>query len=135
MFDAAAYMKNRREQRRNYLIGLAGGKCIKCRRTDNLNFDHRDPRTKLFELSGWGLDKSMELILIEFAKCDLLCEDCHIEKTRTNGDHGKITGSARFFLHGTARNYLEQGCRCERCKNARREHRAGLLGYNDLYFE
>ncbi len=87
--DPAAYaqymrgaMRRRRQQRRATLIEMAGGVCITCSSDQELNFDHRDPATKLFELSGCALDKAWAKILEEYAKCDLLCRPCHLVKTR-----------------------------------------------------
>jgi hypothetical protein len=130
MTNMALYMKNRREERRNHLITLAGGYCKCCGSTESLQFDHRDPTSKLFELCGPELDKSMELIMIEFAKCDLLCAICHLSKTLRNKETIVNRTPAQPFIHGTARTYLKQGCRCVICSNARKMHRAGKLEFN-----
>ena len=65
------------------LIHRAGGKCQRCGYNKSIRalcFHHRDPATKLFGLSLnllWS--KSKVLIETEFAKCDLLCANCHME--------------------------------------------------------
>jgi len=69
--------------RKAVLIENCGGGCKlcgynKCNRS--LSFHHRDPSTKIFGLTLnllWS--KSMEEILIEAEKCDLLCMNCHAE--------------------------------------------------------
>lgn len=132
MFDAAAYMKARRKQRRERLIELAGGKCIRCGTKHNLEFDHRDPTQKLFELSGCALDKPLNVIMRELAKCDLLCKDHHLEKTRENRDATRYRPAHKGYTHGTARSYLGQPCRCQLCCKARKEYRNGRLGYDEV---
>lgn len=46
-----------------------------------MDFDHRDPGTKIASIgqmiSGW----SFETIAAEIAKCDLVCSNCHRERT------------------------------------------------------
>lgn len=43
-----------------------------------LDFHHKDPSTKLFEVSGRGLtNHSRSAILDEIAKCEVLCANCH----------------------------------------------------------
>lgn len=45
-----------------------------------MHFDHRDPSTKLFNI-GHIVTRSMTLILAEIEKCDLVCANCHAERT------------------------------------------------------
>lgn len=54
--------------------------CTKCDESHpaTLDFHHRDPKTKLANISklvksGYGV----EILLAEIAKCDLLCANCH----------------------------------------------------------
>lgn len=43
-----------------------------------LDFHHRDPNTKSFDIShAISIGMSDELIGIEIAKCDVLCRNCH----------------------------------------------------------
>ncbi len=47
-----------------------------------MDFDHRDPKTKSFALaSGHALLKSRDLLLVEIAKCDVVCANCHAIRT------------------------------------------------------
>lgn len=43
-----------------------------------MDFDHRDPTTKVKTV---GLIKSERDILTEIAKCDLVCANCHRDRT------------------------------------------------------
>ena len=57
-----------------------GDKCNKCNQTfpyQVYNFHHVDPKTKSFEWSSLRL-QSIETILTELAKCELLCANCHL---------------------------------------------------------
>jgi hypothetical protein len=43
-----------------------------------MEFDHRDPKTKLFALtSSRAMLKRREELLAEIAKCDIVCANCH----------------------------------------------------------
>lgn len=71
--------------RRAMLIDLLGGKCVDCGGTSKLEFDHRDPTQKLFNIGKKGHRKLDPTPLAELAKCQLRCYDCHKVKTRTDG--------------------------------------------------
>jgi hypothetical protein len=48
-----------------------------------MDFDHRDPREKSFNLcSGRAALKNRDQILAEAAKCDVVCANCHRLRTR-----------------------------------------------------
>jgi hypothetical protein len=66
---------------REILIEKMGGKCVECGCTETLEFDHIDPSTKLFNIAA-GYTKPKETLLAEVAKCQLLCNKCHIDKTK-----------------------------------------------------
>jgi len=77
------YQKMRGLKRKLELIKLAGGACVKCGYSKNISafdFHHRNPDEKDFKLDMRKLsNSSMESILSEFEKCDLLCSNCHRE--------------------------------------------------------
>lgn len=55
-------------------------KCEKCgfSHPAALDFHHRDPKTKLFDISLTKITQSnQEKIFAEIAKCDVLCANCH----------------------------------------------------------
>lgn len=57
-----------------------------------MDFDHRDPKTKLFNLgAGKSLLKNRALLEAEVAKCDIVCVNCHRIRTHT------------AFMNGTMR--------------------------------
>jgi hypothetical protein len=103
------YYRERRRQAIEYL----GGKCVKCGSTDDLQFDHVDPKTKAVEISKSTLKK--EVFWAEVKKCQLLCGKCHSEKSVV--DVGNKP--ARSF-HGTLSTY--RYCKCEACKKAHSDY-------------
>jgi 5-methylcytosine-specific restriction endonuclease McrA len=72
------YYKNRA-----FLIDYLGGKCTACGTTENLEFDHKDPKEKSFSISGNLKQSINERMMKEIDKCHLLCSDCHKKKTFT----------------------------------------------------
>lgn len=74
------YQNRRRDKLRQELIAMLGGKCAQCDETAGLQFDHVDPKTKLFAIAC-GLDKPRQVLLDEVAKCQLLCFPHHKEKS------------------------------------------------------
>ena len=81
------------KERREQLIEQLGGKCVGykkvCGVTENLQFDHKDPRTKSFTIAP-KLTSSIEVLYEEVDKCQLLCPDCHLEKTKEDYLNGRI---------------------------------------------
>lgn len=95
------YMAERRARVRAEMIAYLGGQCFRCDATDDLDFDHKNPQTKLFPIAS-GLDRSRAELLAEVDKCQLLCRVHHLEKTREDGPQpnracGERVGSARLL--------------------------------------
>jgi len=132
MVDNSTYSKIRRQERRLLAFELLGDKCVKCGSTDNLEFDHIDPTTKHYCISEI-LAFRMEKLLAELSKCQLLCTDCHREKT--SNWHKTYFAHNRNFsphVHGTARTYHELKCHCEPCQLAKRLYRQKLISYTEV---
>lgn len=74
------YMKRCWKRRRENAVKLLGGKCVVCGKTEELEFDHIEPKTKLMsiaKMSGLSEQRFQE----ELKKCQLLCHKHHVEKT------------------------------------------------------
>lgn len=74
----------RRREIKQKLVKEAGGKCIKCGYDKclwALQFDHRNPEEKLTEIAKLVMQRRLQIALEEIKKCDLLCANCHAEKT------------------------------------------------------
>ena len=111
--------ERQREYNRNWIAArraqwlAANGPCARCKTQERLTIDHIDPRAKVAH-SVWSWTKSRRLA--ELAKCQVLCESCHLKKSITNGDLVRNRPAVR---HGTLSMYGMRGCRCEPCKDAR----------------
>jgi 5-methylcytosine-specific restriction endonuclease McrA len=101
-----------RRERRKKLIKLKGGVCISCGSTEELEFDHKEPREMTFRISQ-KLRCSMTILLRELEKCQLLCRGCHISKTRK-----ERASQTPPIKHGSSSTYTNRKCRCTDCRSA-----------------
>lgn len=74
-------MKLRYKQRRDAAIVYLGGKCIDCGRTSELEFDHKNPKDKSFNMGEIFAGKRKEVLQAEVDKCELRCIPCHGHRT------------------------------------------------------
>ena len=96
-----------------------GKSCVECGDTKKLELDHIDPSKKVTH-NVWSWTESRRSK--ELAKCQALCEECHLKKTSkdraTQIDHGSY--AMRWHL----------GCECEKCKEyvrgSKRKSRASI---------
>lgn len=77
---------NRRIKIKQYIFNYLSSKsCNQCGISDVLvlEFDHKNPKRKSFNLGQAFMDKSMTLKKVEqeIAKCVVLCSNCHKHKT------------------------------------------------------
>jgi hypothetical protein len=118
--NRAAYQRgyNRawKQARRDRLIEMLGGKCVRCGATEDLEFDHIDPSTKVFAVSA-GLSRAWDALVEEASKCQLLCKPCHVAKGAEDRPELK---------HGTYHVYWYWNCRCDLCKAANARKSADL---------
>ena len=107
-----AYQKERYVKNKAEAAALLGGVCVKCGASENLQFDHIDPATKvknvtlMFNPLAWR---------DEIKKCQLLCPPCHTDKTIVDLNRTKAVGT-----HGTLSSYRH--CKCDLCKAAKQAH-------------
>lgn len=79
-----AASKARYDMIRNKLNELKDRPCADCSNRYPyfvMDFDHRDPSTKEFEIADKVKSYSPERILNEAAKCDVVCANCHRLRT------------------------------------------------------
>jgi predicted HNH restriction endonuclease len=75
--------KIRRWEKKKKLLELAGSKCQICgfdRFVTALEFHHKDPSQKLFDLNtarDWDFKKIQKVLEEEIQKCILVCANCH----------------------------------------------------------
>ncbi len=69
--------------------------CVDCGERDItvLEFDHRDPMEKSFEIGEGTFDRPAHSLLAEVAKCDVRCANCHRRK------HQMESNTRRFSLY------------------------------------
>lgn len=90
------YMLKRYHKRMAYARELLGNKCAKCGKTEKLDIDHIDPTKKSFTIANIIGNCPEKKLLEELKKCQLLCRDCHVKKTRK--DFGYKDGAALVNL-------------------------------------
>lgn len=60
-----------------------------------LEFDHRPDEEKLFHISDRMTTGTVESLLEEIAKCDIVCANCHRIRTVTKNQFGQDFGAVR----------------------------------------
>jgi hypothetical protein len=71
------YGKAKYAHRRREAIKYLGGKCVDCGFTNMLEFDHKDPKHKSFDLSKEFASMAEIKLYEEIDKCELRCVGCH----------------------------------------------------------
>ena len=104
-YDLARY-----HSRREKFVALLGGKCSDCDCSVDLEFDHVDPKTKLFNIGAIILHGDGK-VLAELAKCVLRCKPCH--KLKSDAEQSVNHGGG---LTGV------KNCRCELCGSLKNEY-------------
>ena len=104
------------DKQRNTAIALLGDKCFQCNSKNNLEFDHVDWRTKMCEISTLLAAENRARLTEELTKCQLLCHDCHVRKTRQDQSEMKT----KPLNHGSMHAWMRKKCRCDICLSARR---------------
>lgn len=98
----------RAKRRTNFFTGKS---CVECGSKEKLELDHIDPAEKITH-NIWSWSKVRRDL--EIAKCQILCQKCHKEKTKLwNFQRRK---------HGLT--WYGYGCRCEICFVAQQKHNA-----------
>jgi hypothetical protein len=80
-------VSQRRRNIKKQAVAYLGGKCKNCgynKFMSALQFHHKNPNEKDFNIAEKGRIKSFDLIKSELDKCDLLCSNCHAEEHENN---------------------------------------------------
>jgi 5-methylcytosine-specific restriction endonuclease McrA len=84
--------RDRYHRLRSEFIESQGSRCAICHGTENLEIDHVDPTTKKHRVCNlWN--RREEVRTAELAKCQVICNQCHKDKTLTG--HDKREGKKR----------------------------------------
>lgn len=111
--DINKYVLDRYHNRRQDAIAFLGYVCAVCGDSTDLEFDHIDPASKSFTI-GSNTSINEEDFWLEIAKCQLLCKDCHKEKTRRQ----------RGVKHGGGKSG-KRNCPCNLCRARKAEYMRG----------
>lgn len=102
------YIAKRYKRLRSEWIERLGGKCVMCGSEDNLEFDHIDASQKKYNVSKILSTHSKQKVEEEMAKCQLLCSECHLEKSLREDDILNVE-------HGGGLSG-KKNCPCDLCK-------------------
>ncbi len=82
------------ENRALMLAYLLAHPCVDCGEAHPvmLDFDHRDPAEKKGNVCDLAARKPWRLVLVEIAKCDVRCANCHLKRTAQQFNWRKILG-------------------------------------------
>ena len=79
------WAQQKRAIRKFCCLIMLGGRCVHCGSQEELQFDHVERTTKEYQIGDLWLG-SLEKLLTEIFKCQLLCWPCHIKKSIECGD-------------------------------------------------
>jgi hypothetical protein len=99
------YIKAKKRERRQRLVTMLGGKCVRCGTMEDLEFDHIDPQSKNFSICA-HLTKAWNDLVAEAQLCQLLCHACHVAKgaeDRPEPKHGRYM----YLYHRCRSKYAE----------------------------
>jgi hypothetical protein len=108
------YQKKRYARRMTEAREALGGRCS-CGSTDRLQLDHVDPAMKTMTIADMTR-LGDERFWAEVRKCQLLCFDCHVAKSKLDLS---VMAKARQPGHHGISHYNKHGCRCPICSAAK----------------
>lgn len=80
------WQRKRRAELREFALDLIGRVCVECGTEEDIQFDHIDPATKVASISQLQSKQAIEL---EAPKCQSLCHECHVAKTKAHDDYNR----------------------------------------------
>jgi formate-dependent nitrite reductase cytochrome c552 subunit len=104
-----------------------------------MDFDHRDPSTKLFTLmTGRAMLMSTAKLLAEVAKCDIVCANCHRDRTyqRIQARRSEVSllgrslRIARMRAYWRAHQRLLNDLRSVPCSDCNRQFAAHVMEFD-----
>jgi hypothetical protein len=80
--------------RKRIILAAKNKPCADCRGWFNswqMQFDHREPNTKKFNVGG-SYTRSIKDLKAEINKCDVVCANCHADRTYKQGHKAQKDG-------------------------------------------
>jgi hypothetical protein len=98
-----AYAQQRRAPRQEYVDQIKSERgCMDCglhpEYSQVLEFDHRPDEVKLFHISDRMGSGTMEDLIAEISKCDIVCANCHRIRTVMKNQFGQDLGATRVRM-------------------------------------
>jgi hypothetical protein len=99
--------KRRKQKAQAVLRALKGTYCPRCKREhppERLHWHHRPGEVKSFNpgrLNEGCATRSLHRLLLEVAKCEVLCVSCHAKQTPRD-EHGRFAASVYTVEGGSA---------------------------------
>jgi hypothetical protein len=90
--------------------------CLDCGgtfRPHRMEFDHRDPSTKSFQVTDSGLRKNRKRLLAEIATGDIVCANCHAARTYALHGQRRAERRANGTLKSTPRRVAQRERKAE----------------------
>lgn len=82
---AKAHREKQRRELRNFVRAIKNRPCMDCGVSYPfyvMQFDHRDANSKSFSIGTcYSSGKSIRVVEEEISKCDVVCANCHAERT------------------------------------------------------
>ena len=111
--------------------------CGGCFEPHQMDFDHRDPTTKLFNLTtGRAMLMATDKLRTEAAKCDIVCANCHRLRTQRRwvgrartGSYSTPSGARRMSVWLEQRSLLAQ-LRAAPCADCGKEYPAAVMEFD-----
>ena len=109
--------------KRNFIINyLEKNPCSNCGNNDIrvLEFDHLNPLTKKYNISQMN-SHNLDNIKLEIDKCQVLCRNCHLIKTKTNhsnNSYKKLTDKNKILIKKNFIDDLKKNSCCRFCGNS-----------------
>jgi hypothetical protein len=104
-------------ERRAKVLEYLGTECAHCGSTSRLEIDHIDPKLKSYDVGARLKWANWNDLVLELAKCQALCHECHKQKSIKYHGHSPVKGT-----HGTTSSY--KYCKCPLCRKAKSDYNA-----------
>lgn len=115
------YLNARYAEQKRIMLDYLGGVCVVCGTTDDLEMDHRDWAKKTRNVGRLWPWKRYGEMYAELDKCQLLCSDHHLQKTKADFmEQHALKG----YVHGTIYAWMKRRCDCAECYAAKRQWHA-----------